>query len=95
MSDSQEVLAARLVAALQSAAMYNDKGFTWRNDTPDQIRERRRQFQQTLGSLADAIGPDALGPDLAAAVASGEAACDDSGVFVDLARQRFGTAGSA
>ncbi len=82
-------LARRLAVALGTAASYNDKGFYWRRDAPASIEAHRQSFQATLDGLASAIGAEALGPDLAEAIASGAAARDDSGVFAELAQRRF------
>lgn len=81
---------ARLIDALGTAASYNDKGHIWRYDSQEAIRDHRQSFEATLEALASEIGAEALGPELTAAIASGAAAHDGSGVFVDLARRQFG-----
>lgn len=84
MSRRDRALARQLVAALGSAASYNDKGYYWRRDTPEQSEALRAEFQAELLALAAQL-PD-LPPALREAIASGAAADDWTGDYRIAAR---------
>jgi hypothetical protein len=90
MDNSSDNLVESLIRELQSAAAYNDKGFIWMGHSQDRSAEMRKEFQTRLQDLANQIGHDVLGPELSNAIESGDAAHDDSGIFVEIARARFG-----
>lgn len=78
-----------LIKVLESAAMYNDKGFMWSGHNEAKSAKLRSEFQAQLNELAARIGPDALGAELSKAIESGNAAHDASGTFVTIAKQHF------
>jgi hypothetical protein len=90
MTDSSDNPIESLIRELESAAMYNDKGFIWTCDNEEKSAEQRKKFQARLEDLANQIGSDVLGPELSRAIESGDAARDWSGAFVDIAWARFG-----
>jgi hypothetical protein len=90
MTDSSADLIESLVKALEWAAAYNDKGFIWSRHSEEQAAAQRKEIQTRLEDLANQIGHDVLGPELSKAIKSGDAANDGSGVFVEIAKARFG-----
>jgi hypothetical protein len=92
MANSSDNLMESLIRELESAAAYNDKGFIWMGHSEEKSAELRKGFQTRLQDLANQLGRDVLGPELYRAIESGGAAHDGSGVFVDIARARFGGA---
>ncbi|MBO9880732.1 hypothetical protein [Xanthomonas sp. D-109] len=89
-SDSQNPQ-SDLADTLHGAAAYNDKGHAWLGQDARQIADMQRGFQTQLTELAARLGEARLGPALSAAIASGAAARDDSGVYVALCERVFGS----
>ncbi len=80
-----------LAETLHGAAAYNDKGHAWLGHDARQIADMQHRFQTHLTELAARLGEARLGPALSAAIATGAAARDDSGVYVALCEQVFGS----
>lgn len=80
-----------LADTLHGAAAYNDKGYAWLGHDAQQIADMQHRFQAQLTELAARLGEARLGPALNAAIASGAAARDGSGIYVALCEQAFGS----
>ena len=77
----------RLLRVLELAASYNDKGISWRNDSPAQVQQTRQEWQQEIDTLIPLVGESNLPTELLAALRSGVAVRDGSGRFVERARR--------
>ena len=79
-----------LIDTLGSAAMYNDKGYSWNGHTMEQSEIQQGQFQTRLLELVAEIGESNFSQELLSAIRSGAAARDASGEYKTMAVQLFG-----
>jgi hypothetical protein len=86
MTDFPSNLMKELVAALESAAMYNDKGHVWMGHCPDKRAAMEAEFHENLLRLMAQIGPENLEPALVRAISSGAAARDEFGSYLAIAK---------
>ena len=78
---------AGLIEVLDTAAMYNDKGYIWAGHDQARQAETREGFHVALLEQLERIGPQALDPTLVEAITSGAASKDDLGLYADMARR--------
>lgn len=90
MSSNTDSAEQKLIGLLRSAASYNDKGVEWSGHTPEKAGEMQLGFQQDQLTLVKEIGGSRLGETLLAAIESGAASRDWSGVYASLAEQVLG-----
>ena len=78
----------KLARALDSLAMYNDKGISWAKHSADQVSAERSRRMARIHSLVEAIGRAELPEEFLAGLDSGLVATDGTGHFCDLVKDR-------
>ena len=84
----------KLVRALDSLAIYNDKGIDWAKHSPNQTSVERSSRLAKIQSLVEAIGRPAMPAEFLAALDSGLVATDGTGRYCDLVKDRFRNRGA-
>jgi hypothetical protein len=79
----------KLIRAVDSLAIYNDKGIAWSRHTPEQSEAQRRERMQKIESLISKVGEGYLPLEFLKAVRSGVLATDDTGLYVDKLKEYF------
>jgi hypothetical protein len=78
----------KLIRALDSLAIYNDKGISWAKHSVDQVSMERSSRLAKVHSLVEAIGPAKLPAEFLSALNSGLVATDGTGRYRDLVKER-------
>lgn len=71
-----------LIGQLCSLAGYNDKGYIWQNDSPEESEKLRAQYRKDIEALIAQIGEQNFTPELLRKLRSEELMQDGSGRFV-------------
>lgn len=79
----------KLIRALDSLAIYNDKGIDWAKHSSDQASSERSSRLVRIQFLVKAIGRDKMPVEFLAALDSGLVAADGTGRYCDLVKDRF------
>ena len=79
----------KLLSALSSLALYNDKGIAWSRHTPQQSLAERVTRITKVRELAYKLGRDELPPEFFIALDSGEIATDGTGQHVAAVEAHF------
>jgi hypothetical protein len=79
----------KLIRALDSLAIYNDKGIAWWRHTPEQSEAQRCERMEKIENLISKVGEGALPPEFLKALRSGVLATDDTGLYVDKLKKHF------
>ena len=84
---------ARLYKALDSLAIYNEKGIDWSRHSPEQIARHRQDYLAQINQLVTELGPSSLPESFLQALASGAVATDLTGVYADTVKEHFAHVG--
>jgi len=79
----------KLIRAVDSLAIYNDKGIVWSRHTSDQCEVWRRERMQEIENLIAEVGTSSLPQEFLNAVQSGDLSTDGSGLYVDNLKEHF------
>ena len=79
----------KLVRALDSLAIYNDKGIDWSRHTPEQTTAERSSRLAKIEALVATIGRSSLPQEFVAALDSGQVARDGTGRYADSVKDHF------
>ena len=79
----------QLIRALDSLAIYNEKGIDWSRHTPEQAIVERRTRLTKIQVIAATLGRDSLPQDFMSALESGEVASDGTGRYVESIKGHF------
>jgi hypothetical protein len=79
----------QLIRALDSLAIYNEKGIDWSRHTPEQTVAERLSRLAKIQVIAATLGRDALPQEFMSALDSGEVASDGTGRYVELVKDHF------
>ena len=80
---------SRLLRALESLSLYNDKGIAWSRRTPDQAAAEREKRLKKINDLIRRVGKSDVPEILLNAVTSGELATDATGKYADSVKDYF------
>ena len=83
----------KLYKALESLAIYNDKGIDWARHSPGQVQAHRAASVQRVKELVEALPPSAVPPEVLEALQSGDLATDMTGRYAQLLKGSRGQPG--
>jgi hypothetical protein len=84
---------SKLYKALDTLAIYNDKGIAWSRHTPEQTRHMREDYVAEIDRLVEELGPSSLPQLLLDGLESGAVATDLTGVYAQAVKEHFGRTG--
>lgn len=84
-------LEGKLVKLLHSVAAYNDKGYLWRNDSPEQTERMHAEWRQELDALIAEIGESNFSADLLVKLHGSDVVQDWSGRYAEDVSAWFST----
>ena len=76
----------KLYKALESLAIYNDKGIEWARHSPKQVHVHRAASLRRVRELVEALPPSSVPRELLEALQSGELATDMTGRYAQLVK---------
>ena len=77
----------KLVALIESLAIYNDKGIEWSKHNSSQVEARRQKLLSLIRALVTKLGQERISNQLLEALEGGNLASDVTGIYVVYAKQ--------